>query len=345
MEVGDNWGHNPFNCELNIFSHVCPSSCGLLTCETWTKGCTGPYGTHAGTQSSAVVGEGLATLPSGHTFNTLVVRTVADFCTYALSFCSSPVVYVRTVVTLWQAPHVGTVVRLMSTERVDDIDTFTDLVETDIKFGLFPPLSVTVDTANIGDSTMPISWDPGLVTNRIDGYKIYWDTESGGGLGGYDFSTTQMGSGNTSITLFGLDRDTQYFVTVTSLSDFTDPASGVTTTYESLLYPMSISADPSPLPIEAMATTTCTPTEEAHNLTVGKPGGGDIRIGWDTSTELCLTGYQILGAHSPELEANFHPVVEDTGLVNHWDFDPAESFFLVLTRGTGGTGPWGHTWP
>jgi hypothetical protein len=345
MQVDDEWSHAPFDCELNIFSHVCPSECGVLLCQTWTKGCSGPYGTHAGTQSGEVVAEGLATMPSGHTFNTLVIRTVADFCTYALSFCNSPVVYVRTVVVLWQAPHIGTIARLMSAERVDDIDTFDSVEETDIKFGLFPPLSVTVDTENVGDNSIPVSWDPGLVTDRIDGYKIYWDTVTGGGVDGYDDSMTQTGAGNTSATLTGLDRDTHYFVTVTSLSDFTDPASGITTTYESLLYPMSIAADPSPLPIEAMATTTCTPTEEVHGLTVGKPGGGDIRIEWDASTDLCLTGYQILGAHTPELEENFSPVVEDTGPVTYWEFDPSESYFLVLTKGSGGTGGWGHTWP
>jgi hypothetical protein len=346
MEINDSWANDPpFACEQNIFSHVCPNSCGYILCQTWTQGCTGPYGTHAGTQSSTIVGEGLATLPSGHTFNTLVIKTVADFCTYAFQFCSSPVVYVRTVVTLWEAPHIGTVVRLMSAERVDDADTFTSVVETDIKFGLFPPLSVTVDTQNITDHTMPLSWDPGLVTDRIDGYKVYWDTETGGGLDGYDNSLTQMGAGNTSATLTSLDRGTQYFVTVTSLSDFTDPASGITTTYESLLYPTTMSADPSPLPIEAIASTTCTPADEIGGVMVGKPGGTDIRISWSPSTDLCLTGYQILGADTPELETNFSPVVEDTGLVEYWDFDPTESYFLVLSKGTGGTGPWGHTWP
>ncbi len=345
MEIGDDWSNDPFDCELTIFSHVCPAPCDVLFCQTWTDACSDSFGTFAGTQASAVVGEGLATLPSGHTFNTLVVKTVSEFCAYALGFCSSPVAHVRTVVTLWEAPHVGTVVRLMSAERVEDAGTFTSVEETDIKYGLFPPLAVTVDTQNITDYTMPLSWDPGLVTDRIDGYKVYWDTETGGGLDGYDNSMTQMGAGNTSATLTGLDRDTQYFITVTSLSDFTDPASGITTTYESLLYPTTVSADPSPLPIEAVATTTCTPTEEIGGVMVGKPGGSDIRISWNPSTDLCLTGYQILGAHTPELETNFSPVVEDTGPVTYWDFDPAESCFLVLSKGTGGTGPWGHTWP
>ena len=43
--------------------------------------------------------------------------------------------------------------------------------------GLFPPRSITSTGAT--DTTISISWDPGTVTHHIDGYKVYWDTDSG----------------------------------------------------------------------------------------------------------------------------------------------------------------------
>jgi hypothetical protein len=235
----------------------------------------------------------------------------------------------------------------MSEQTVPDVSSFTTLAETDIKFGLFPPLSVTIDTDSdsLTDTSMDVSWNPGSPTelHRIDGYRIYWDTETGGGIDGYDYSLTQPAASGTGATITGLDRATEYFVTVTSLSDFTDPASGVTTSYESLLYPMTITGGSGPLPMEASATTTCTtPIDEVQGLTVDKAGGGGIELCWSESSDICLAGYQILGANSPESDSNFSVLVDDTGLVTCHVFDPAESYFLVLSRGTGGTGQWGH---
>jgi hypothetical protein len=220
------------------------------------------------------------------------------------------------------------------------------LDETDIKFGLFPPLSVTIAGGTLTDNTMEVSWDPGtsMALHRIDGYNIYWDTESGGGANGYDHSMTQPAASGPSVTIGDLTRDTEYYVTVTTLSDYTDPASGVQTQYESLLYPMTVGAGSGPLPVEASATTTCTiPIDEIDWLTVDKVGhDGTVELCWATSGDICLAGYQILGASSPESDSNFSPAVEDTGLVTCHTFNPSESYFLVLSKGSGGTGEWGH---
>ena len=53
-----------------------------------------------------------------------------------------------------------------------------------------------------------------------------------------------------------------------------------------------------------------------------------------------LTSYQVLGAASPESAGNFTVLVTDTGgdeftVLNN----PSETYFLVLTKGSGGVGP------
>ena len=48
----------------------------------------------------------------------------------------------------------------------------------------------------------------------------------------------------TSATISGLDPMTTYYMTVTAMSDFTDPATLVTTLYESVLYPTQLPAVP-----------------------------------------------------------------------------------------------------
>ena len=52
--------------------------------------------------------------------------------------------------------------RLVSAQVAPDTTTYTTLSETDIKYGMFPPLSITAD--NITATSVDISWDPGLET-------------------------------------------------------------------------------------------------------------------------------------------------------------------------------------
>jgi hypothetical protein len=348
LENGDSWTHPTFDCVASIFPHVCPEecSCGIIFCFCPIRlaACSG----HDGTQSTWVINEGPVTLPSGHTFNSLLVRSVADFCTYFGDDldCSNSLEPVKTVVLLWEVPNIGTVVRLTSDTNVPDVSSYTTLAETDIKYGLFPPLSITV--TGVTDTSVSLSWDPGA-QNRIDKYKVYWDPESGS-LSPYDNSVIQDVSAGTSATIDGLCPGTEYFFTVTTISDYCDvaacdPVSGSPTTrYESALFPITAPASPDPIPAEVGATTSGSyvPTTEVASLHVEPAGGGEIEICWSTTSEPCLEGYQILGADSPESDVNFSAVVEDTGLTTCHTFDPSESYFLVVGKGSGGTGPWGH---
>ncbi len=345
MQPGDPaWASGAFNCEQNIFNTVCGA--GGIIPKIWSKGCVGTMGTHTGTQSGQVLKGGVVTLPSGHTFNALLVKTVADFCVYAASGCSSlfKVDEVRTFVYLWQVPVIGTVARLTSAQNVPDGTSFTTVAGTDFIFGLFPPLGISVTGAT--DTTVSLTWDPGRDTHRIGGYKVYWGTASGSG-GPYAFDSArnpgQIAFAGTTATISGLSPGTTYYATVTSLSAYTDPSTHVTTTYESLLYPTQVSGDPAFVyPVEVQATTTggtCIPASEVTGLTVGQVTGG-IQICWNPVSDPCLVGYEILGAASPTAAVNFSALA-DIGPTTCWTGDPVSGYFLVAARGTGGTGPWG----
>ena len=349
MQAGDPaYVGGPFACEQNLYNSVCGGTGTFST--LYTKGCTSTsgFGVHPGTQEGQVLKGGVVTLPSGHTFNTLLGRTVADYCVYLGSACSSffKVAEVRAVVHLWQVPHLGTVVRLQSANLVSDTTSYTTLAETDIKFGLFPPRSIAA-LPGPTDTTVDLLWDPGLDTHRIDGYRVHWGTASGAGTP-YPFNSIdnpgQVSFAGTTATVSGLSPGTTYYFTVTSRSTFTNPSSGVVTTFESLLYPTTVSGDPAFVyPVEVQATTTggiCIPAAEVTGVTVQHDGTG-IRICWDPVSDPCLAGYRILGADSPEAAGNFTPQA-DTGLETCFTGAPSGTFFLVVARGTGGTGPWGH---
>jgi hypothetical protein len=344
--VGDSWSSDsdpttpdvadPFQCENTIFVHTCPSSCGLF-CANSIKACND----YSGTQGSTVIGEGPVTLPSGHTFNALLVRNLAEFCVDLGVGCGLTVSTVRTVTYLWEVPWLGTVVRLTSAQDVDDYTSFTEVTETDIKYGLFPPRSIGIGT--VTDSSVEVTWDPGLDTHRIDGFKVYWSTTSGD----YDDTNSliQTAAMGNNAVVPGLTPGTRYFFTVTAMSDYTNPVTAATTTYESLMLPMTAPAVPDPIPMEVTTTTgggSCV-LDEVSGLTVDKIGAGDVELCWNPGVSDCLVGYQILGASSPESDANFAPAVDDTGLTTCQTITPVHSYFLVVARGSdGSTGPWGH---
>jgi hypothetical protein len=342
MQAGDSpWVSAPFTCEQNLFNEVCGGGGTFST--LYAKAC----GTHSGTEGTAIVKGGVVTLPSGHTFNALLLRTVADFCVYLGSSCLFSLDEVRTVIYLWQVPHLGTVVRLMSEQNAADTVSFTTVEETDIKFGLFPPRAITV--TGMTDTTVDLAWDPGLVTNRISDYRVYWGTMSGAGAP-YAFDSVgnpaQASIAGTTATISGLMPGTAYFFTVTARSSFVNPAGGgPAAPYESILFPTQVSGDPAFVyPSEVQATTTggvCIPTAEVTGVMVDHAAGGDIEICWDPSADPCLTGYTILGAASPESAANYS-IEADVGIQTCWTGNPAGTFLLVVARGTGGSGPWGH---
>ncbi len=350
FQAADTWSGNAFNCEQNIFNQICGVAQFLdklyvAGSNVDPNGC----GSHTGKQYTEVVKGGVVTVPSGHTFNALVARQVADFCVYIANGCSwlFKADEVRTFVYLWQVPHLGSVVFLQSPQTVADGSSFTTVNMTNVNFGLFPPRTITVTGTT--SSSANLSWDPGLDTHRINGYKVYWDTHSGGS-GGYSYNSSthpgQVTFNGTSATISGLQKGTTYYFTVTSLSNFTDPSSGVVTQYESLVYPTQVYGDPSFVyPVEVQGTTTCVPTAVVTGLTESKLEGGGIQYCWNpvtTEPGACLVGYRLLTSSTAQARENFTFLL-DTGTVTCADVspDPSGSYFLVVARGSGGEGPRG----
>jgi len=345
MQDGDAWGSEPYNCEQNIFNHVCPSNCDDVTlCRVYAGTHPSWCNDRSGTQTSTVVAEGPVTLPSGHVFQSLVVRNVNEFCVWIDDAnCSGFLpTKIRTIVYLWQVPYLGTVARIVSPqEGPADYVSFSDVAEADIKFGLFPPISVTGGTTT--DDSVQLSWDPGTETDEIDGYAVHWGPVSGVSVP-YPNRTAQPATAGTTATIGSLQPGTEYFFTVTSLSDYENPATLVTKTFESMLFPMTIEANGGGLvPVEVSATTTCTsgiPPVEIQALTVDKLATPQYEICWEPSTNACITGYEILGASSPEDPGNFSVLATHTGPGSCYTLDdPVEEYFLVRATGTGGSGP------
>jgi hypothetical protein len=345
MLTGDSWSSGVFNCEQNVFNQICGAAQFLD--KLYSKNCTSGGG-HAGTQSTAVVKGGVITTPSGHTFNALVLRVTADFCVYTGSSCLFAVDQVRTFNYLWQVPYIGTVVRLQSEQNAANGTGFTRVSETDIRFGLFPPR--TIQTTGQTSTSVSLSWDPGLDTHRISGYKIYWDTDSGGSTA-YAFNSVsnpaQVSIVGTTATVSGLTAGTTYYFTVTSLSNWTDPSTLVTSPFESLLYPTQVSGDPSFVyPVEVQAATTpatCIPAPEVTGVTVNSTATpGEIQICWTGVSDACLSGYRVLASSTANSDAGYAPAANVGSGQTCWTGSPAGTYFLVVANGTGGTGPWGH---
>ncbi len=344
LQPGDAWSSGTFQCEQNIFNTICgadPPAICLTPARMWVKNCSDKQGNQRG----EVLKAGTVKLPSGHVLDAMLVRTVADFCVYSGSSCFFPLDQVRTVVYLWQVPHLGTVALLQSPQEVPaDLTSFGTLDESNITFGLFPPESIAV--REVTDTSITLWWDPGNDTHRVDSWRVYWDTDSGA-TSEYAFDSVshagQVSFSGTSATIAGLAPGTTYYLTVTARSTYIDPDSGVATTYESVRFPKQAQGSGGFVyPVEVRATTTggaCAPTEEVTQLTVDKVQGG-IRLCWNAVSDPCLDTYEVLGAASPEAEGNFQAVAQTSSTC--WTGDPAEAYYLVSTRGTGGTGPWGH---
>jgi hypothetical protein len=342
MQAGDSWSDGPFNCEQSLFNYSNGCGSGGIGSELYVKSCSG----FSGTQSAEVIKGGVVTLPSGHTLNALLVRTLAEFCVYLSGACLFATDDVRTVVYLWQVPELGTVVLLQSDQFVADTTSFTTLLNTNITFGLFPPLSITATGA--GTETVDLSWTPGNNTTYIDGYKVYWDTDSGSATP-YAFNSVdnsnQITIAGTTATISGLVPDTDYFFTVASYSDYVSPDSGLTVRHESILYPPQVSGDPDHVyPVEVLARTGgggCVPTAAVQNLVVGK-SGGQFELCWDHTADSCNEGYEVFGSNTNDSAAGYSSLGTTDNATRCWIGGPAESNFIVTVRGVGGDGPWGH---
>ena len=351
MTVNDSWANTPFDCDELFFPHRCPDGCSGLTCPAATEDCTG----HDGTQSGVVVGSGEVLLPSGHRFNALLVRTMAEFCSYANFFsCSLGETPVRTVVYLWEVPQIGSVVRLQSELHVDSPTGFSTVAGTDIRYGLFPPLELTV--TSVTDAEVGLSWNPGTIVDHIDGYKVYWGVQSGTAAADpnnpYPFDSVSNNSqatfDGTSAVITGLTPGTQYYFTVTALSNYDNPANSDEFIYESLLFPRQAPAVPVALPIEVTEATsnTCTAGEvaEVTGLTLRNVGPTTLDICWNQMfpADPCVTGYEILHSAQPDNVSTSLVTVgrpNDCTQVDYSDTNDPLDYYLVRAIGTGGAGP------
>src|SRR5262249_50422269 len=82
MQSADGWIGGPQGaCEQDFFNTVCGQP-GFPS-NIYAKSCSG----HTGKQYGDILKNGVVKLPSGHTLNVLLVRTVADYCVYSDSNC------------------------------------------------------------------------------------------------------------------------------------------------------------------------------------------------------------------------------------------------------------------
>ena len=356
-QAGDTWASVPVDspaCQETFYTLRCGVAQPLTPNPLWGRSCTNSGQTYGGKQSGKIVQGGVVKLPSGHTLNALLLRNTTEFCVYTDSACALLTDKVRTIVYIWQAPFVGAVALLQSAKKVDfatgetgetPCTAFTTVAYTDISYGLLPPVSITAGA--VTDTTLSLSWNPGNDTHRLAGYKIYWDTDPGASTN-YAFDSVtnpgQVAFAGTTATISGLTPGATYYVTVTSLSDFTDPSTGVVTRYESIRYPTTVSGDPNfSYPIEVATTTTggtCIPTLQVTGLTVDK-SAPNIHACWSPTTDACAVGYDVLASDDATSDINWS-VVGQVGLTTCWDGNPSQKFLLIRSRGTGGNGPWGH---
>jgi hypothetical protein len=359
-QPGDTWTSMPATaCQQSFYNCIC-GSCGGLFQTLWAKNCSTGGQSYAGVIANKAVKGGVVKLPSGHTFNALLLRNTTEFCMYSSSGCSFPLATVRTIVYIFQAPFVGAVALLRGPQQTNftaaeisagaetPCTNFTTLDYTDISYGLLPPVSITAGATT--GTTVALSWNPGNDTHRIAiaGYKIYWDTDPGAS-NAYAFNSVanagQVAFAGTTATISGLTPGTTYYFTVTSLSDFQDPSTPPPPTrYESIRYPTTASGDPNfSYPVEVTASTTggtCVPTQEVMGVTIAK-SAPNVQVCWTATTDACAVGYDVLASDDATTDAGF-TVVGQTGLTTCWDGNPSQKYLLIRSRGTGGNGPWGH---
>jgi len=225
-------------------------------------------------------------------------------------------------------------------------DGYTSLTQTQIGLALFPPLSIQVTGA--GPGQVQLSWDPGTGTAYIDRYKVYWGTSSG--IYGFnsDLNPGNVSMAGTTATVSGLGDGVPYYFTVTSLDSFATPAppgrpANPSHEYESLLFPTLVTGDPDfayPAEVAAVPGAGCFPTVEAKNLRLAK-SGGSIQFCWDAATGACVQGYELLGSASVTSSATWSSK-GDPGTETCFTANPDATYYLVVTDGPGGQGPWGH---
>jgi hypothetical protein len=174
--------------------------------------------------------------------DSLLVEILASFGAVLPDVCIGTGERNRQYLLVWLVPEYGPLIQIRSEgDQPPDLTTWTQTNSTVIGTGLLPPLSVSVGA--VGGSSIEVSWDPGLRPGDADGFKVYWGTESGAVTPPPNQSPVLDAALGNSWTITGLDPETEYFISVTSVRSYTDPVSGVTTQYESIALPTSIGAD------------------------------------------------------------------------------------------------------
>jgi hypothetical protein len=369
-QAGDTWGSVPLGatCAQSFYNCQC-GSCGGLFQTLYSRGCaaSSPTQNYAGALTSKVVKGGVIVLPSGHTLNALVIRNTTEFCTYTGSGCTGILAPVRTIVYIFEAPYVGAVALLRgpqttlytAAEIAANAETpctnYTSFDYTNISYGNLPPVSITAGATT--GSSVSVSWNPGNDTHRIVGYKVYWDTDPGASTP-YAFNSVtnagQVAIVGTTATISGLTAGTTYYVTVTSLSDWTDPSTSVLTHYESIKYPTTVSGDPSfSYPIEVAATTTGGAVKPVPDGSFGTAmrasrvdtPGSSIALTWDVATCTSADYHVLYGGLSSVSAASVTGAFCNLGTTGSatWTGVPAANLWFVVVGDNDGTieGSWG----
>ena len=268
------WGSATFDCSslgspIGVTQDApCGTAGGLNAVLTDGDGTNGRV-------TGRVTSAGTVTLPSGHVLDSLLVEILASFQAVLNPFCIPTGERNRQYLLVWLVPEYGPLIQVRSVgDQPPDLTTWTQTNSTVIGTGLLPPLSLTPGAVTA--STIDVSWDPGLLPGDADGFKVYWGTESGHVTAPPNSSPVLDAASGNSWTIPGLLPETTYFVSVTSIRSYTDPISGVTTQYESIVLPTSVGADvdgdgvqDTSYPPEIMATTAVGgPAELAINRQV-----------------------------------------------------------------------------
>jgi hypothetical protein len=361
-----------FECEQSFYNCVC-GSCGGFLQTLYSRGCSAssPTQNYAGALFNKVIKGGVVILPSGHTLNALVVRNTTEFCTYTGSGCTGILTPVRTIVYIFEAPYVGAVALLRgpqttlytSTELGAGAETpctnFTSFEYTNISYGNLPPVSITAGATT--NTSVSVSWNPGNDTHHVVGYKVYWDTDSGASTPYAFNSVTNAGQvviAGTTATISGLTAGTTYYVTVTTLSDWTDrttsPPTPVTTRYESIKYPTTVSGDPSfSYPIEVAATTTGGAVKPVPDGVFGTAmrasradaPGSTIALTWDIATCSSADHHVLYGDLSSVSSLSVTGGACNLGTTGsaNWAGVPASNLWFVVVGDNDATieGSWG----
>jgi len=267
LQLGDSWGTS-ISCKQDLFMGT---TCGA-----------GGLGAYAdGRTDGDVIQSGVATLPSGHILDAIVVRTEIFSENYLDAFCMivpvpAPYEWVRMYQITWLVPHLGIVAQVVSGFDAPDPTSWTVASASNFGIGLYPPLSISLDSKTTDSIT--ISWNPGNITTYIDDYKVYWDGTESGSLSSYDFNSdthpAQVSFAGTQATISGLNPGQTYYITITSRYTYLDPKSSISTTYESIQYPVTVSGAPThtyPVELTVDTETSGSPTSTLTPLPTSTP--------------------------------------------------------------------------